>query len=63
MAGKFDEHMEAGACSHAMLEAIKMNHSPDTAHYMADSVLIAIAEQAGYSAVVELYDDVDKWYA
>ena len=35
----------------------------EVAHVKADGVLVSLLEDLGYTEVVEIYDEIGKWYA
>ena len=36
---------------------------PETGHYFADELLCAFLESEGHKDLVDLYNEVDKWYS
>ena len=35
----------------------------ECAHYKADEIICKLLNSLGYQEVVEVYNDIDKWYA
>jgi len=45
-------------------EIIKIGeYDPEEAHFRADKVLCEILKELGYGDIVELWEEVPKWYA
>ncbi len=47
----------------AMRIAIESGGDPEASHYAADGILCKLLISLGYQDVVDLWKDVDKWYA
>ena len=45
------------------MEKVTNDYDTETGHIVADDILCAVLEKLGYTHLVELYNEVDKWYA
>ena len=45
------------------MEKVINDCDTETRHIAADDILCAVLEKLGYTHLVELYNEVDKWYA
>lgn len=45
------------------MEKVKNDYDTETGHIAADDILCAVLEKLGYTHLVELYNEVGKWYA
>lgn len=47
-----------------MKEIVKMSHGdPEAGHCMADALLMRLLSDLGYGDLVDLYEQVEKWYS
>ena len=47
-----------------MRKLVKMSQSdPEEAHYLADEILCEILYELGYDEIVDIFDNIRKWYA
>lgn len=51
------------ACKDLKDIAEKLHNDTETAHAYSDDVLCKLLQSLGYNEVVDLYNDIDKWYA
>ena len=45
------------------LKECQENDDTERAHYVADEILFELLTKLGFNKVVDIYEDVDKWYA
>lgn len=47
-----------------MRKLVKMSQGdPEEAHYLADEILCEILYELGYDKIVDIFDNIRKWYA
>lgn len=47
-----------------MRTLVKMSkHDPEEAHYRADNILCEILDDLGYDEIVDIFNNIEKWYA
>lgn len=45
------------------LITVRAAHDPEAVHILADRLLVKTLRQLGFSKAMDVYDDMEKWYA